>query len=85
MSQLTSEPTLWDDEVESLRELSVVDRIVALVRDSPDESLVEVAEVELTPSEVFYWLRQLVASTHLSSPGSTARAPGCRRTTEKTD
>lgn len=67
------------------RGLSVGDRIVALDRDLPDEFLLEVAEVELTLSEVFYWLRHLVYLDPLSSPGSTARAPGDRRTTEMTD
>lgn len=56
-------------DVGSWRPLAVGDRLVALDRDSPDEFLVEVVEVDETASEVFYRLRHLADLDPSAEPG----------------
>lgn len=55
-------------DVGSWRPLSVGDRVVALDRESPDEFLVEVAEILDTGGEVFYAVRLLAELDPAAEP-----------------
>lgn len=70
-------------DVASWRELAVGDRVIALDYDSRDEFLVEVADVDASPTEVFYRLRHLADL----DPSFEPRFDGTRTwlTTETTD
>lgn len=74
---LSRSPALVTDEgwlvssmdVGSWRPLNVGDRLVALDRDTPDEFLVEVADVTATSSEVYYMVRWLADFDPAAEPG----------------